>query len=88
MINLITYEQFVLNEDLDKSKVSEIKKIVSEKLRTEVNYTESSGIFTCKGLSLCDFSILEDILKDAGYESKNIRLNGTLISGSTEFEIK
>jgi len=88
MINLITYEQFVLNEDVDKSKVSEIKKIVSEKLRTEVNYTESSGIFTCKGLSLCDFSILEDILKDAGYESKNIRLNGTLISGSTEFEIK
>jgi hypothetical protein len=88
MINLISYEQFILNEALDTSKISEIKKLVSEKLRTEVEYTESSGVFTCNGLSLCDFSILEDILKDAGFEAKNIKLNGTLISGSTEFEIK
>ena len=87
MRNLITYEQYLL-EALDTSKVSDIKKIVSEKLRTEVEYTKSSEVFTCKGLSLCDFSILEKILKDAGYESKNIKLNGTLISGSTEFQIK
>lgn len=88
MRNLITYEQFLITEALDKSKVSEVKKIVSEKLRTIVEYTESSGVFTCKGLSLCDFSILEDLLDKEGFKAKNIKLNGTLISGSTEFEVE
>jgi hypothetical protein len=88
MRNLITYEQYLITEALEKSKVSAIKKIVSEKLRTEVEYTESSGVFTCKGLSLCDFKILEDILDKEGFEAKNIKLDGSLISGSTEFEIK
>jgi hypothetical protein len=87
MRNLPTYEKYLLLEALDRSEIAEIKKVVSDKLRTEVEYTESSGVFTCNGLSLVDFTILEDILEDAGYKAKNIKLNGTLISGSTEFEI-
>lgn len=87
MKNLITYEKFLLLEEIDQSQIAEIKKVVSEKLRTEVEYTESSGVFSCKGLSLVDFTILEDILEDIGVKAKNIKLNGTLISGSTEFEI-
>jgi hypothetical protein len=85
MLNLPTYEQF-LNEAIDNSKVSEIKKLVSEKLRTEVEYTESSGIFTCKNFSLCDNSILEDILKEIDVQPKKIKTTG--FNGSTEFEIK
>ena len=85
MLNLPTYEQF-LNEAIDRSKVSEIKKLVSEKLRTEVEYTESSETFTCKFFSLCDDSILEDILEEIGVEVKNIKTTG--FNGSTEFQIK
>jgi hypothetical protein len=88
MRNLLSYEQYLITEALDTSEIAEIKKAVSEKLRTEVEYTESSGLFTCNGLALVDFTILEDILKDIGFEGKNIKLNGTLIAGSTEFEIK
>lgn len=88
MRNLPTYEQYLILEALDRSEIAEIKKAVSEKLRTEVEYTESSGVFTCNGLSLVDFTILEDIIEGIGYEAKNIKINGTLTSGSTEFEIK
>lgn len=86
--NLITYEQFLLNEALDTSKISDIKKIVSEKLRTNVEYTESSGVFKCVGLALKYPEVLEGILKDAGYDAKNIKLVGAEYSGDTEFEIK
>jgi hypothetical protein len=86
--NLITYEQFLLTEALDTSKISDIKKIVSEKLRTEVEYTESSGVFKCVGLALKYPEVLEEILKKEGYETKNIKLVGAEFSGDTEFEIK
>lgn len=88
MRNLITYEQFLIKEDLDTSKISDIKKIVSEKLRTEVEYTKSSGVFKCVGLALKYPEVLEDILKKEGYEAKNIKLIGAEFSGDTEFEIK
>lgn len=88
MKNLITYEQFLLNEALDTSKISDIKKLVSEKLRTEVEYTKSSGVFKCVGLALKYPEVLEDILKKEGYEAKNIKLIGAEFSGDTEFEIK
>lgn len=88
MLNLPTYEQYMISEALDTSEVSEIKKIVGEKLRAVVEYTESSGVFTCKGLALKFPEVLEEILKDAGYEAKNIKLIGAEYSGSTEFEIK
>jgi hypothetical protein len=88
MKNLITYEQFLLNEALDTSKISDITKIVSEKLRTKVEYTESSGVFKCVGLALKYPEVLEDILKKEGYEAKNIKLIGAEFSGDTEFEVK
>jgi hypothetical protein len=87
MRNLPTYEQYLILEALDTSEVSDIKKIVSEKLRTVVEYTESSGVFKCVGLALKFPEVLEDILKDAGYEAKNIKLIGAEYSGETEFEI-
>jgi hypothetical protein len=86
--NLITYEQFLITEALDTSKISDITKLVSEKLRTKVEYTESSGVFTCVGLALKYPEVLEDILKKEGYEAKNIKLIGAEFSGDTEFEIK
>ena len=88
MRNLITYERFLLNEALDTSKISDIKKLVSEKLRTEVEYTESSRVFKCKGLALKYPEVLKDILKEGGYDSKNIKLVGVEFHGDTEFEIK
>lgn len=88
MKNLITYEQFLLNEALDTSKISDIKKLVSEKLRTNVEYTESSGVFKCVGLALKYPEVLKDILKEGGYNSKNIKLVGAEYKGDTEFEIK
>lgn len=88
MKNLPTYEQYMISEALDTSEVSEIKKIVSEKLRTVVEYTKSSGVFKCVGLALKFPEVLEEILKDAGYEAKNIKLIGAEYSGETEFEIK
>ncbi len=88
MRNLITYEQFLITEALDTSKISDITKLVSEKLRTKVEYTESSGVFTCVGLALKYPEVLEDILKKEGYEAKNIKLIGAEFSGDTEFEIK
>jgi hypothetical protein len=86
--NLITYEQFLITEALDTSKISDITKLVSEKLRTKVEYTESSGVFKCVGLALKYPEVLEDILKKEGYEAKNIKLIGAEFSGDTEFEIK
>ena len=88
MINLPTYEQYLITEALDKSKVSDVKKIVEEKLRTVVEYTESSEVFKCVGLALKYPEVLEGILKDAGYEAKNIKLIGAEYSGDTEFQIK
>ena len=88
MRNLITYEQFLITEALDTSKISDIIKLVSEKLRTKVEYTESSGVFKCVGLALKYPEVLEDILKKEGYEAKNIKLIGAEFSGDTEFEIK
>lgn len=88
MRNLITYEQFLITEALDTSKISDITKLVSEKLRTKVEYTESSGVFKCVGLALKYPEVLEDILKKEGYEAKNIKLIGAEFSGDTEFEIK
>ena len=88
MLNIPTYEQYLITEALDSSKVSDVKKIVSEKLRTVVEYTKSSEVFKCVGLALKYPEVLEEILKDAGFESKNIKLIGAQFSGDTEFQIK
>ena len=88
MRNLITYEQFLILEELDKSKVAEVKRIVNEKLRTDVEYTESTGVFKCVGLALKYPEVLEDILKKEGYEATNIKLLGFEFKGDTEFKIK
>jgi hypothetical protein len=88
MLNLPTYEQYLISEALDTSKVSDIKKIVSEKLRTVVEYTKSSGVFKCVGLAIKYPEVLEQILKDAGYEAKRVELIGFEYAGDTEFEIK
>lgn len=84
----MTYEQFLVLEELDKSKVAEVKRIVNEKLRTDVEYTESTGVFKCVGLALKYPEVLEDLLKKEGYEAKNIKLIGSEYKGDTEFEIK
>jgi len=87
MKNLITYEQFLLEAD-DASKVSEIKKLVEEKLRTKVDYSESSGVFTMKGLLLINPKILENILSEIDVKAKNIsKPVKSQISGDTTFEI-
>jgi len=88
MLNIPTYEQYLITEALDSSKVSDVKKLVSEKLRTVVEYTKSSEVFKCVGLALKYPEVLEDILKDAGFEAKNIKLIGAQFSGDTEFQIK
>jgi hypothetical protein len=88
MLNIPTYEQYLITEALDSSKISDIKKLVSEKLRTVVEYTKSSEVFKCVGLALKYPEVLEDILKDAGFEAKNIKLIGAQFSGDTEFQIK
>lgn len=88
MLNLITYEKYLLTEALDESKISEVKKIVSEKLRTVVEYTKSSEVFKCVGLSLKYPEVLEEILKKEGFEAKNIKVIGAEFSGDTEFKIK
>ena len=88
MLNIPTYEQYLITEALDSSKVSDVKKIVEEKLRTVVEYTKSSEVFKCVGLALKYPEVLEDILKDAGFEAKNIKLIGAQFSGDTEFQIK
>jgi len=88
MLNIPTYEQYLITEALDSSKISDVKKIVEEKLRTVVEYTKSSEVFKCVGLALKYPEVLEDILKDAGFEAKNIKLIGAQFSGDTEFQIK
>ena len=88
MLNIPTYEQYLITEALDSSKVSDVKKIVEEKLRTVVEYTKSSEVFKCVGLALKYPEVLEEILKDAGFEAKNIKLIGAQFSGDTEFQIK
>lgn len=88
MLNIPTYEQYLITEALDSSKISDVKKLVSEKLRTVVEYTKSSEVFKCVGLALKYPEVLEDILKDAGFEAKNIKLIGAQFSGDTEFQIK
>jgi hypothetical protein len=88
MLNLPTYEQYLITEALDDSKVSDVKKLVSEKLRTVVEYTKSSEVFKCVGLALKYPEVLEEILKKEGFEAKNIKLIGAQFSGDTEFQIK
>ena len=88
MLNIPTYEQYLITEALDSSKVSDVKKIVEEKLRTVVEYTKSSEVFKCVGLALKYPEVLEDILKAEGFEAKNIKLIGAQFSGDTEFQIK
>jgi hypothetical protein len=88
MLNIPTYEQYLITEALDSSKVSDVKKLVSEKLRTVVEYTKSSEVFKCVGLALKYPEVLEDILKKEGFEAKNIKLIGAEFSGDTEFQIK
>ena len=87
MKNLLTYEQFLL-EAKETSKVPEIKKLVEEKLRTVVDYSESSGVFTMKGLLLINPKILENILSEIDVKAKNIsKPVKSQISGDTTFEI-
>jgi hypothetical protein len=88
MLNIPTYEQYLITEALDSSKVSDVKKLVAEKLRTVVEYTKSSEVFKCVGLALKYPEVLEDILKKEGFEAKNIKLIGAEFSGDTEFQIK
>ena len=87
MKNLLTYEQFLL-EAKETSMVPEIKKLVEEKLRTVVDYSESSGVFTMKGLLLINPKILENILSEIDVKAKNIsKPVKSQISGDTTFEI-
>ena len=88
MLNIPTYEQYLITEALDSSKISDVKKLVSEKLRTVVEYTKSSEVLKCVGLALKYPEVLEDILKAEGFEAKNIKLIGAQFSGDTEFQIK
>jgi hypothetical protein len=89
MRNLKTYEQFI-NEasEEDIKKVSLIKKLVEKHLRTEVDYSESSGVFTMKGLVLVYPKVLENLLKTIDIKPKNISkpVKGK-IAGDTTFEI-
>tara|TARA_R110001606_G_scaffold318252_2_gene465070 strand:+ start:527 stop:802 length:276 start_codon:yes stop_codon:yes gene_type:complete len=91
MRNLKTYDEFI-SESLileeDKSVISDIKKLVSDKLRTEVEYTESSKVFTCKGLLLAYPNVLEDILSTIDIKPKKIsKPEKGQVAGDTTFEI-
>jgi hypothetical protein len=90
MRNLKSYEAFLLEGDeSSKSVVSLVKKVVSEKLRTEVDYTDSSKVFTMKGLVLVYPKVLENILKEEGIKAINISkpVKGQ-IAGDTTFKIE
>ena len=93
MRNLKTYSQFVaesiiLEEEEEKSVISDVIKLVSDKLRTKVEYTESSKVFTCKGLLLAYPNVLEDILSTIDIKAKNISkpIKGQ-VAGDTTFKI-
>jgi hypothetical protein len=90
MRNLKTYDTFLLEAaEVSKSVISTVKKIVSEKLRTEVDYVESSKTFTMKGLVLRYPKVLENILKEEGIKATNISkpIKGQ-IAGDTTFKIE
>lgn len=90
MRNLPTYEQFIneASKSLEPRQVSLIKKLVEKHLRTEVDYSESSGVFTMKGLVLVYPKVLENILKTIDVKPKNISkpVKGQ-IAGDTTFEV-
>jgi hypothetical protein len=90
MRNLKTYDTFLLEaEEVSKSVISAVKKIVGEKLRTEVEYVESSKTFTMKGLVLVYPKVLENILKEEKIKAVNISkpVKGQ-IAGDTTFKIE
>tara|TARA_Y100000385_G_C12916559_1_gene560599 strand:+ start:457 stop:735 length:279 start_codon:yes stop_codon:yes gene_type:complete len=92
MRNLKTYSQFIAEsiilEEEEKSVISDVIKLVNDKLRTKVEYTESSKVFTCKGLRLQYPNVLEDILSTIDIKAKNISkpIKGQ-VAGDTTFEI-
>jgi hypothetical protein len=90
MRNLKTYEAFLFEaEESSKSVVALVKKVVSEKLRTEVDYVDSSKVFTMKGLVLRYPKVLENILKEEGIKAINISkpIKGQ-VAGDTTFKIE
>ena len=90
MRNLKTYEAFLLEGDeSSKSVVALVKKVVSEKLRTEVDYIESSKVFTMKGLVLIYPKVLENILAKEKIKAVSISkpVRGQ-IAGDTTFKVE
>ena len=90
MRNLKTYEAFLLEGDeSSKSVVALVKKVVSEKLRTEVDYIESSKVFTMKGLVLVYPKVLENILAKENIKAVSISkpVKGK-IAGDTTFKVE
>jgi len=88
MKHLPTYEQFRLNEELDRSQIAEIKKHLAERLRAEVEYTESSETFTLVGLKLTKESILKNVLKEIDVTPTSIKIDKGDYAGNTEFKVK
>lgn len=88
MKNLITYEDFLIKEELDRSLVSDIKKHLEERLRAVVDYTKSSETFTLVGLKLTKESILENVLKEIDVTPTSIKIDKGSYDGNTEFKIK
>ena len=83
---LVKEKTIILEEE--KSVISDVIKLVSDKLRTKVEYTESSKVFTCKGLLLAYPNVLEDILSTIDIKAKNISkpIKGQ-VAGDTTFKI-
>ena len=84
-----SYQSYLIREELDRSEMSELKKVLTEKLRTVVDYTESSEVYTLKGLKLIDEKILQNVLKEIGWKATNYKVVKTsMTGGDTEFKIE
>jgi hypothetical protein len=84
-----SYQSYLIREELDRSEMAELKKVLTEKLRTVVDYTESSEVYTLKGLKLIDEKILQNVLKEIGWKATDYKIVKTsMTGGDTEFKIK
>lgn len=88
MKNLITYEDFLLKEELDRSLIADVKKHLTERLRAVVEYTKSSETFTLVGLKLTKESILKNVLKEIDVTPTSIKIDKGDYAGNTEFKLK
>jgi hypothetical protein len=86
---LESYQSYLIREELDRSEMADLKKVLTEKLRTVVDYTKSSETYTLKGLKLIDENILQNILKEIGWKATNYKVVRTsMTGGDTEFKIE